>query len=119
MAIDGNYSLDSEAMDALVNYAWPGNIRELQNVIDHALILAASDRITLSDLPLQVTTASSDGGPGVNASAGDDSLREQAHLFEVGAIRRAIEQAGGDRRLAAERLGIGLSTLYRKLGEEE
>jgi two-component system response regulator AtoC len=108
-----------EAMDALVNYAWPGNIRELQNVIDHALILAASDRITLSDLPLQVTTASSDGGPGVNASAGDDSLREQAHLFEVGAIRRAIEQAGGDRRLAAERLGIGLSTLYRKLGEEE
>ncbi|NCF83183.1 MAG: response regulator [Proteobacteria bacterium] len=119
MAIDGNYSLDSEAMDALVNYAWPGNIRELQNVIDHALILAASDRITLSDLPLQVTTASSDGDPGVNASAGDDSLREQAHLFEVGAIRRAIEQAGGDRRLAAERLGIGLSTLYRKLGEEE
>jgi len=119
MAIDGSYSLDSEAMDALVNYAWPGNIRELQNVIDHALILSASDRLTLSDLPLQLTTASSDGGPGVNASAGDDSLREQARLFEVGAIRRAIEQAGGDRRLAAERLGIGLSTLYRKLGEEE
>jgi len=119
MAIDGNFSLDSEAVDALVNYAWPGNIRELQNIIDHALILAASDRITLSDLPLQVATASSEWDPGGHVSAGDSSLREQARLFEVGAIRRGIDQAGGDRRLAAERLGIGLSTLYRKLGEEE
>jgi two-component system response regulator AtoC len=106
-------------MDALMDYSWPGNIRELQNIIDRALILADSDLITLSDLSHQVISVSPDVDALRGSSPGDGTLREQARLFEVGAIRQAIEQSGGDRRLAAERLGIGLSTLYRKLGEEE
>jgi two-component system response regulator AtoC len=44
-------------------------------------------------------------------------LRERVRRFEVGLIRRAIDEAHGDRRLAAQRLGIGLSSLYRKLEE--
>jgi len=119
LAIDGRCSIDPKAMDALVDYSWPGNIRELQNVVDRALILADSDRITLSDLPDQVFVTSADINGGAGSRASDGTLRDQARLFEVGAIRHAIEKLGGDRRLAAERLGIGLSTLYRKLGEEE
>jgi two-component system response regulator AtoC len=119
LAIDGKYSVSDEAMDALMDYSWPGNIRELQNIIDRALILADSDLITLSDLSHQVISVSPDVDALRGSSPGDGTLREQARLFEVGAIRQAIEQSGGDRRLAAERLGIGLSTLYRKLGEEE
>lgn len=119
LAIDGRYTINDQAMEALMNYAWPGNIRELQNIIDHALILTESDQIVLSDLPHQVTaTSPGDNGSVSSAISGNGTLREQSRLFEVGAIERAIEKAGGDRRLAAERLGIGLSTLYRKLGEE-
>ena len=47
----------------------------------------------------------------------DGSLRERVRRFELSLIRRAIEEASGDRRLAAQRLGIGLSSLYRKLEE--
>jgi two-component system response regulator AtoC len=48
---------------------------------------------------------------------GDGSLRDRVRRFELSLIRRAIEEANGDRRLAAQRLGIGLSSLYRKLEE--
>jgi two-component system response regulator AtoC len=119
LAIDGRYSISEQVMDALMAYAWPGNIRELQNIIDRALILADSDQIVMSDLPHQVTDTAPDIGAAPGSNSGETTLREQARLFEVSAIQRAIEKSGGDRRLAAERLGIGLSTLYRKLGEEE
>jgi two-component system response regulator AtoC len=117
LAIEGTYTIAEEAMAAMVSYSWPGNIRELQNIVDHALILSESDRLEISDLPQQLTAA----GPGIDAVSVsvDGTLREQARVFEVRAIERAIERSGGDRRAAAERLGIGLSTLYRKLGEEE
>lgn len=122
LAIEGQYSVSDQAMDALASYDWPGNIRELQNIVDRALILAESDRLEISDLPYQVT-ASEAAEAGASTvppeEMGLGTLRDQARLFEVNAIRRAIDQADGDRRLAAERLGIGLSTLYRKLGEEE
>lgn len=49
--------------------------------------------------------------------SGEGTLRERVRRFELSLIRRAIDEAGGDRRLAAQRLGIGLSSLYRKLEE--
>jgi two-component system response regulator AtoC len=119
LAIDGRYEIEPEAMSAMIEYDWPGNIREIQNVVDRALILADSDRITVADLPPQVAAAPNSVIAGGEAGALDGHLREQTRLFEMATIQRAIEKSGGDRRIAAERLGIGLSTLYRKLGEEE
>lgn len=119
LAIDGYYEIEHEAMSTMVEYDWPGNIRELQNVVDRALILADSDRITVADLPPHVTSGSESIIAGGEAAALDGHLRDQTRLFEIAVIQRAIEESGGDRKIAAERLGIGLSTLYRKLGEEE
>ncbi len=114
LGLDGRFSIEPEAEDLLLEYGWPGNVREVQNVIDRALILADDQTITVSDLPHQVTRPDP-GGAAMAPGAG--SLREQSRQFEVRVIESAIEAAGGDRRQAARKLGIGLSTLYRKLEE--
>ncbi len=121
--------IDPEAEDLLANYPWPGNVRQLENVLHRAAILADGGTIRVVDLPPEVsrlspaaaaaTDAAALGHGGEAGSAGNEGpLRERVRRFELALIRRAIEDASGDRRLAAQRLGIGLSSLYRKLEEE-
>ena len=107
--------IDAEAEAILLAYSWPGNVRELDNVINRARILAEHGRITVADLP-DALVAAAVPMPAVDLSA-NVGLREQLRQYETRAILDAIEAAGGDRRIAAQRLGISLSSLYRKLGE--
>jgi two-component system response regulator AtoC len=102
----------------LMNYEWPGNVREMENVIDRAIILAEDNHITLSDLPPQITRVdqSINNGDSYQSSG---TLREQVRRYEAALIFRTIEETGGDRRAAAQKLNIGLSSLYRKLEELE
>lgn len=111
--------IDAAAEDVLTAFAWPGNVRQLENVISRAFILADGDTITLSDLPGEITRASAGGGQVGTAIASGGTLREQLRRHEMALIVRAVEQVNGDRRAAAEHLGIGLSSLYRKLEELE
>lgn len=110
-------TLEPEAEDLLVNFAWPGNVRQLENVLHRAAILADGGCIRVGDLPPEVShlAAAAEAEPSEHGEEG--SLRERVRRFELSLIRRSIEEAGGDRRLAAQRLGIGLSSLYRKLEE--
>jgi len=114
LGLDGSFSMDAEAEDLLLDYRWPGNIRELQNVMDRAMILTEGSEITVADLPHQVTRL---GGTSESFASANGSLRERTRQFELRVIEQAIEEAGGDRRRAAHNLGIGLSTLYRKMEE--
>ena len=103
--------------DLLINYDWPGNVRELENVLDRALILADEGYVALADLPASITRVAS---AATNAELNlrlSGSLREQVRKFEAALILRTIEETGGDRRAAAQKLDIGLSSLYRKLEE--
>jgi two-component system, NtrC family, response regulator AtoC len=108
--------IDPEAEDLLVNFDWPGNVRQLENVLHRAAILADGDRIRVADLPPEVARVAGTGLPD-GAVSGEGTLRDRVRRFEISLIRRAIDEAGGDRRQAAQRLGIGLSSLYRKLEE--
>jgi len=110
--------LDAAAEAALVAADWPGNVRELENVLNRACILADGERITPADLPADITRIAP-AAAAVEAPAGTGPLREQLRALEARLIARALQQANDDRRLAAERLGIGLSSLYRKLEEFE
>jgi two-component system, NtrC family, response regulator AtoC len=114
-------SIDPEAEDMLVAYDWPGNVRQLENVLHRAAILADGSCIRPGDLPPEVSrvAAPTVAAPATSASAPGQEigLRERVRRFEVALIQRAIEESGGDRRVAAQRLGIGLSSLYRKLEE--
>jgi two-component system, NtrC family, response regulator AtoC len=109
-------SLDPGVEEMLVNYDWPGNVRELENVIDRVLVMADSGRITLADLPPQITKITHPALPGAGLQL-SGSLREQVRKYEVAVILKTVEEAGGDRRAAAQLLDIGLSSLYRKLEE--
>jgi transcriptional regulator with PAS, ATPase and Fis domain len=112
---DEAVQIDPDAEAILMTYPWPGNVRELDNVINRARILAENKRITVSDLPAALV--GSPGTGGLDGSDGETSLRLQLRRYEIKLLQDAIAEAEGDRRAAAQRLGISLSSLYRKLGE--
>ncbi|WP_428262535.1 sigma-54-dependent transcriptional regulator [Haliangium sp.] len=121
-------SLDEAAAKALMGAPWPGNIRELANALERAAILTDGARITVEHLWLDIAG----GGPGEARHAGStpnpaeaapaggsDGSAEEAGVtleeLEKRAITAALEAVDGNRRKAAERLGIGVRTLYDKL----
>ncbi len=112
--------LDPEAEEILLRYDWPGNVRELENVVNRACILAEGGRISVEDLPSElVKAASSSPILAQTAIAADQSLRAHLRRLEADIVLKTIADAGNDRKLAAQRLGISLSTLYSKLAELE
>jgi two-component system response regulator HydG len=104
-------ALTPEAANLLLRYAWPGNVRELENALERAVALARSDRIGVDDLPPEIGTAIPPAG-----LIGDD-VRTLAEI-ERDYITAALRASGGNRAKAADRLGIGVATLYRKLKQE-
>ena len=112
-------SLDADVERALLAYDWPGNIRHLEHVMERACILAEDGRVRLSDLPVELVGQAAPATElnRTSAEAGNGYLRDQVRRFEGEQIQRAISDCNGDRRSAAQKLGIGLSSLYRKLEE--
>ena len=109
-------TLAEDAMTRLTAYDWPGNVRELENAIERAVALGSGPLLHSGDLPsnLQYAPAASntDGVPQ------NDELIPLEEL-ERRAILRALRESGGDKLMAARLLGIGKTTLYRKLKQYE
>jgi len=100
--------IDYEAMQALLAYEWPGNIRELRNTIERATVLADGEVITIHDLPDKFRTLNVEG---VSTS----SLRQALDNFEREYVRRSLMENKGNKETTSTKLGIDLATLYRKL----
>ena len=111
--------IDPVAEEILLGYDWPGNVRELENVISRARILAEGDCISAEDLPQDLIRKRQGGIADGTPAEVQGYLRNQLRRVESDILARAIRETGGDRRLAAQKLGIGLSSLYRKLEEPE
>ena len=109
----GNYAIPPEVMDQLMRHDWPGNVRELQNCIDRMTALNPGPELSLDDLPSGVLNAplNIEHSPLNGQAASITTLAE----MEKREIMRAIERTRGDRSVAAMLLGIGRTTLYRKL----
>jgi DNA-binding NtrC family response regulator len=108
--------IGEDAMAALQAYEWPGNVRQLRNVIESAVVFCQGEEITPADLPVEVresSTISTSGTP-VQVAAGEP--RSMADI-ERHAILETLERTSGHRAKAADLLGIGLRTLQRKLKE--
>jgi transcriptional regulator with PAS, ATPase and Fis domain len=107
-----NLSVSKSALDALINYFWPGNIRELKNVIERSSILMDSEELQLEDLPyeiqqynLNLSMKETEAAPLSMASV------EKLH------IQKVLRHVSGNKTEAARLLGIGIATLYRKIEE--
>jgi transcriptional regulator with PAS, ATPase and Fis domain len=96
------------AMDLLIDHAWPGNVRELENAIGHAFVHCRGDTILPVHLPRELVGAAPQAGGGMIAAG---SLEE----MEKTVIAEMLKRSKGNRSLAARRLGIGRSSLWRKI----
>lgn len=111
------YGISKEALGALLDHDWPGNIRELENCIERAMILTEGDEINLLSLPKTVKVPSS-STPVYTAPDSDDlSIKTHSRALEESLIQRALLKTGGNRTHAAKLLEISHRTLLYKLKE--
>lgn len=101
-------TISEEAMARLMAYDWPGNVRELENAIERAIALGSGPILHVGDLPSNLQY-----GTGERMPQNDEVLPLEE--LERRAILRALRESGGDKLAAARLLGIGKTTLYRKL----
>jgi DNA-binding NtrC family response regulator len=100
--------VSNAAMRALLNHEWRGNVRELENVIERAVIFAEGRDIELADLPFATTESAADTG---------EDLKQALMQFERQHIIYSLRRHNYDKTETAQHLGIGVSSLYRKLEE--
>jgi PAS domain S-box-containing protein len=97
-----------EVLGLLMGYDFPGNVRELENIIEHAFVLCEADRLELAHLPERFLARRV---PGATSPA----MRDAAHAAEAGLITETLGRHGYDRLATARALGIHKSTLFRKI----
>jgi DNA-binding NtrC family response regulator len=95
------------AMEILLNYPWPGNIRELRNVIERAVVLAGGEKIDVGELPERLKTAQ--GGKNVQ------TLKSKLEFYEEKIIKDALQANSWNKEEVARELDVDLATLYRKI----
>jgi DNA-binding NtrC family response regulator len=108
-------SFTSDALELLMNYSWPGNVRELRTAVEHAVVLSRGEKIGARDLPRQIAVGVRAGGQTGNLApslARNDLTVKEA---EKQLITRALKETGGNRTLAAKKIGMSRRTFHRKL----
>jgi DNA-binding NtrC family response regulator len=105
--------ISAETRDLLMRYTYPGNVRELENIIERAVVLSKKGIITTADLPIHIRTATSEGSTSVQKLKG--SLNETLDTVERGIILEALKETGGIQTRAAAKLGISERVLRYKL----
>ena len=101
-------TITDEAMRRLITYDWPGNVRELANAIARSVALGSGPSVEMSDLPSHLHYGTSERVPDSHEILPLDELERRA-------ILKTLRETSGDKLAAARMLGIGKTTLYRKL----
>jgi two-component system response regulator AtoC len=103
-----------EAMEGLLKYPWPGNIRELENLLERVVVLAEGPEIKPDDLPEDILHPAPEKAP-VDVSDDDLSVKRHSAELERVLIRRALERTGGNKTQAAELLELSPRALRYKI----
>jgi DNA-binding NtrC family response regulator len=115
----GPVTFDRDALDVLCRYDWPGNVRELENTVQRTLVSARRGTVTVKELPPKLVLRSmgldAPAPPDAPEAAGETIL--SIDELERRAIEHALKLLEGNVSLAADRLGLGRATLYRKLAK--
>ncbi|MBL8716216.1 MAG: sigma-54-dependent Fis family transcriptional regulator [Myxococcales bacterium] len=107
-------SASKAAIDRLMAYDFPGNVRELENIIERAVVLCRSAQLGTEDLPEHVAQGDSSAPPAQLTFPVGTPIEQ----MELVAIRETLRQVKGDKALAAQLLGISIRTIYRRIGED-
>lgn len=113
VAIEG---IHPDAMEVLLGYGWPGNIRELENVLERALVLCEGPLIQVGDLPESVRRPAPET-PGIQADTDDLSVKRHGARMEKHLIQLALDRTGGNKTQAAELLELSPRALRYKIQE--
>ena len=110
--------IDKQALKALESFSWPGNVRQLRNIIERMVVLASGDTLSIDDVPEEIT-ASQNAAPVSGATVAPKSVPTATTLAqaEKEQILAAIAAHHGNKSRAAEALGISRRTMHRKLNE--
>lgn len=116
-------NLSAEVLSLLENYNYPGNVRELENIIERAIVIAPGDEITVECLRSEVRDpeltfkmiASTEGASGNIDLARGINFYDEVKKYEIDLIRRALDQTGGHQSRAARLLGLNATTLNSKI----
>lgn len=104
-------TITPEAMEILTRYQWPGNIRELRNCIERMVVLSRENHLGVNDIPRNIRDES--GAANALIQVNGDTIDDH----EKALILKTLDECGGNRTLAAKKLGISRRTLYRRLDE--
>ncbi len=105
-------SIQPEAQRTLMGFSWPGNVRQLRNVIENMVVMSSGPELTVESLPSELRPPGGHVGAGMNNLVGISITQAEREL-----IRNTLKMVDGNREQAAKILGIGERTLYRKLRE--
>ncbi len=100
------WDIDDECLALLLQYDWPGNVRELRNALEHAVLCARGRTLALEDLPSEIHDA-----------VRSDTLLGSLSSDDRAGLLAALERSGGNRKEAAQLLGISRATFYRRLSQ--
>lgn len=109
--------LDQEALQALIRYDWPGNIRELKNIIERMVVLSYGDRLGLSNVPEDIRHPRHGTLPSTTESIVALPQADRLSDMEREWIRQKLQESRGNKSMTAKKLGISRRTLYRKIEE--
>ena len=114
--LDGDsLTFSTEALAALLSYDWPGNIRELKNVVESTVAITTSSVIMAADLPIHISSLPLDGRSLDRSSLATETLAATREREEISSIKSALNETNNNRTQAARQLGISRASLYKKL----
>jgi len=106
------HNVEPEAQQLLMSYHWPGNVRQLKNVVENLVVLSEGGNLTAEHLPIEIRPSQTQLTGGMNNLVGISIEQAEKEL-----IRNTLKMVNGNREQAAKILGIGERTLYRKIKE--
>ena len=108
-------SISDTALEVLCRYDWPGNVRELENLMERITVLRGGGDLDVEDLPESLRRPPSSAPDAENGSNGDSDFRAAVDRFQSDLIRDALARSGGNKKEAAESLGLNRTTLIEKI----
>ena len=108
--------MSAEALDSMTKYGWPGNIRELENIVERCVVISSNSMIKISCLPYEIREAGNSYAP---TNEPEPLLNSAIDAIEHEVIQKALAEANGNKTKASLALGISRRSLHRKLQKYE